>query len=62
MTAVTERQQLETLRRDQKGLRDALSSMDDRLQQAERKRDKLNSEIEVLAERDETVRVPWFYV
>lgn len=55
LLAVTERQQLASLRREQKVLRDALVSIDDRLQQAERKRAKLSQDVEGLADREETV-------
>lgn len=55
MLAVDERQQLEALRREQKSLVSALASMDDQLQQAERKRSRLNTDVETLAEREETV-------
>jgi structural maintenance of chromosome 1 len=54
---VSERQQLETLRRDQKTYRDSLAMIDDRIQQAEQKRDKLSKEEEVLADREETVGI-----
>ncbi len=50
-----ERQQLEILRREQKTQRDALASIEDKIQQAERQNTKLSSEIDRLAERDETV-------
>ena len=50
-----ERQQLETLRREQKTQRDALASIEDKIQQADRQKAKLSSEIDRLAERDETV-------
>lgn len=53
--AVTERQQTETLRRELKTARDGLAAIDDKVQQAERRKAKLNSEIELLAERDEEV-------
>jgi len=52
---VPERQQLEILRREQKTQRDALASIEDKIQQAERQNTKLSSEIDRLAERDETV-------
>lgn len=50
-----ERQQLETLRREQKTLRDALASAEDKIQQAERQKAKLSSEIDQLGERDQVV-------
>ncbi|WWD15974.1 hypothetical protein CI109_100398 [Kwoniella shandongensis] len=53
--AVRERQQLESLRREQKTLRDARASVEDKIQQAQRQRDKLTGEIDNLAERDETM-------
>lgn len=53
--AVQERQQLETLRREQKNLRDALASVEDQIQQARRQREKLTGEVDNLAEREETV-------
>jgi structural maintenance of chromosome 1 len=52
---VTERQQLETLRREKKTLTDALASVQDKIQQAETKQTQLRSEIERLAEREEEV-------
>lgn len=55
LLAVSERQQLETLRREQKALRDALASIDDRVQHAERKRAKLNQDVENLADREDTM-------
>lgn len=55
LLAVSERQQLESLRREQKVLRDALVSIDDRLQQAESKRSKLSQDVEGLADRDEAM-------
>ena len=55
VTATTERQQLETLRREQKSLRDAIASIDDRLTQAERKRSKLKDELDTLSEREGTM-------
>ncbi|OWZ56956.1 cohesin complex subunit psm1 [Cryptococcus neoformans 125.91] len=53
--AVQERQQLETLRREQKNLRDALASVEDQIQQARRQREKLTGEVDNLAEREETM-------
>lgn len=53
--AVQERQQLETLRREQKNLRDALASVEDQMQQAQRQREKLAGEVDSLGEREETV-------
>ena len=53
--AVAERQQLETLRREKKTLTDALASVQDKIQQAETKRAKLQGEIDQLADRDEEV-------
>lgn len=53
--AVPERQQLETLRREKKTLTDALASVQDKIQQAETKRAKLQGEIDQLADRDEEV-------
>lgn len=53
--AVQERQQLETLRREQKNLRDALASVEDQMQQAQRQREKLAGEVDGLGEREETV-------
>ncbi|KAK8869753.1 hypothetical protein IAR55_000321 [Kwoniella newhampshirensis] len=53
--AVRERQQLESLRREQKTLRDALASVEDKIQQARRQRDKLTGEIDSLAEREENL-------
>jgi structural maintenance of chromosome 1 len=55
---VTERQQLETLRREKKTLTDALASVQDKIQQAETKQTQLRSEIERLAEREEEVSFP----
>lgn len=55
--AVSERQQLEGLRREQRSLQDALASAEDKVQQAERQRAKLSNEIDQLAERDETVSI-----
>ncbi|KAL1406860.1 Structural maintenance of chromosomes protein 1 [Vanrija albida] len=52
---VTERQKLESLRREQKSLRDSLASAEDKVQQAERKRGKLSSEVESLADREEAL-------
>ncbi|KIR38118.1 cohesin complex subunit psm1 [Cryptococcus deuterogattii 99/473] len=52
--AVQERQQLETLRREQKNLRDALASVEDQMQQAQRQREKLAGEVDGLGEREET--------
>ncbi|KIR32463.1 cohesin complex subunit psm1 [Cryptococcus deuterogattii MMRL2647] len=52
--AVQERQQLETLRREQKNLRDALASVEDQMQQAQRQREKLAGEVDSLGEREET--------
>lgn len=53
--AVQERQQLETLRREEKNLRDALASVEDQIQQARRRREKLTGEVGNLAEREENV-------
>jgi structural maintenance of chromosome 1 len=53
--AVTERQQLETLRREKKTLTDALASVQDKIQQASSKQTQLRSEIERLSEREEEV-------
>ncbi|KAL0250387.1 hypothetical protein I308_102560 [Cryptococcus tetragattii IND107] len=53
--AVQERQQLETLRREQKNLRDALASVEDQMQQAQRQREKLAGEVDSLGEREETM-------
>ncbi|WVQ89045.1 hypothetical protein IAS59_002792 [Cryptococcus gattii] len=53
--AVQERQQLETLRREQKNLRDALASVEDQMQQAHRQREKLAGEVDSLGEREETM-------
>ncbi|WRT67180.1 uncharacterized protein IL334_004146 [Kwoniella shivajii] len=53
--AVQERQQLETLRRQQKTLQDGLSSYEDRIQQAQRQRIKVSGEIDTLAEREEAL-------
>jgi structural maintenance of chromosome 1 len=53
---VAERQQLETSRREQKTLRDALASAEDRVQQAERARDNKSTEVADLEEREKTVR------
>lgn len=53
--AVAERQQVETLRRELKTAKDALAAIDDKVQQVERRKAKLISEIELLAERDEEV-------
>ncbi|WVR05191.1 hypothetical protein IAU60_002203 [Kwoniella sp. DSM 27419] len=55
LQAVPERQQLEALRREQKTLRDALASAEDKIQQAERQQAKLTGEIDTLAEREETM-------
>ncbi|WVQ78324.1 hypothetical protein IAT38_000409 [Cryptococcus sp. DSM 104549] len=55
LQAVSERQQLESLRREQKTLRDALGSVEDKIQQARRQRDKLTGEIDTLAEREENM-------
>ncbi|OCF71781.1 cohesin complex subunit psm1 [Kwoniella mangroviensis CBS 8886] len=55
LQAVPERQQLETLRRQQKTLQDGLSSVEDRLQQAQRLRNKLTSEIDSLTDREGTM-------
>lgn len=53
--AVDERQKVETLRREQKTLRDALVSVEDKLQQAERQKAKLTGEIDRLSDIDEEV-------
>ena len=53
--AVSDRQQIETLRREQKTQHDALASVEDKIQQAERQESKLLGEMERLAERDATV-------
>ncbi|KLT43612.1 RecF/RecN/SMC protein [Cutaneotrichosporon oleaginosum] len=55
LLVVDERQQLEALRREQKSLVSALASMDDQVQQAERKRSRLTTDVEALAEREETM-------
>ncbi|WVF72212.1 hypothetical protein IAT40_007024 [Kwoniella sp. CBS 6097] len=55
LRAVQERQQLESLKREQKTLRDALASVEDRLQQAERQKTKLSGEVDTLAEREGTM-------
>ncbi|GMK58711.1 hypothetical protein CspeluHIS016_0601530 [Cutaneotrichosporon spelunceum] len=55
MLAVDERQQLEALRREQKSLVSSLASMDDQLQQAERQRSRMTTDVEALAEREETI-------
>nr|XP_019042266.1 cohesin complex subunit psm1 [Kwoniella bestiolae CBS 10118]OCF21196.1 cohesin complex subunit psm1 [Kwoniella bestiolae CBS 10118] len=55
LQAVAERQQLETLRRQQKTLRDGLLSVEDRVQQAQRLRTKLTSEVDALVDREETM-------
>ncbi|WVW83042.1 hypothetical protein I302_105059 [Kwoniella bestiolae CBS 10118] len=57
LQAVAERQQLETLRRQQKTLRDGLLSVEDRVQQAQRLRTKLTSEVDALVDREETVKI-----
>ena len=54
--AVSERQQLEGLRREQKTQLDAFASVEDKIQQAERQKARLASEIDSLQERDATVR------
>ncbi|ODN84648.1 hypothetical protein L202_00553 [Cryptococcus amylolentus CBS 6039] len=51
--AVQERQQLETLRREQKTLRDSLASVEDKMQQARRQTEKLTEETNALEEREE---------
>ncbi|KAK4689768.1 structural maintenance of chromosome 1, partial [Tremellales sp. Uapishka_1] len=53
--AVQERQQLVTLRREQKTLRDGLASVEDKLQQAERQESKLSGEVEILRGREEAM-------
>lgn len=53
--AVDERQKVEALRREQKTLRDALVSVEDKLQQAERQKAKLTGEIDRLSDLDEDV-------
>ena len=55
---MAERQQLETLRRDKKTLTDALASVQDKIEQAETKRAKLQGEIDRLADREEEVSLP----
>ena len=52
---MTERQQLETLRREKKTLTDALASVQDKIQQASTKQTQLRGEIERLSEREEEV-------
>jgi structural maintenance of chromosome 1 len=52
---VAERQQLETLRREQKTLRDALASAEDKVQQAERQKENKAVEAANLEEREKTV-------
>lgn len=52
---VSERQQLETLRRERKTLRDALASIEDKMQQAEIQKTKLEGEVDRLAEREGTM-------
>jgi hypothetical protein len=56
MLAVSERQQLEVLGREQRALKDALASAVDKTTQADRQKDRLENEVKQLAERDETVR------
>ncbi|KAL7424073.1 Structural maintenance of chromosomes protein 1 [Cryptotrichosporon argae] len=51
LTVMQERQQLEAARRQQKSARDALASIQDKIQQAERKKSRLSSEVDALAER-----------
>ncbi|ORY27190.1 hypothetical protein BCR39DRAFT_538898 [Naematelia encephala] len=53
LLAVSERQQVETLRRQQKTEGDAVAAVEDRLQQAERQKAKLASETTNLEEREE---------
>ncbi|WWC61082.1 uncharacterized protein I303_103660 [Kwoniella dejecticola CBS 10117] len=55
LQAVDERQQLETLRRQQKTLRDGLSSVEDRIQQARIQQNKLNAELGSLTDREGTM-------
>lgn len=55
--AVPERQQLSTLRRQQKSERDALASVEDKVQQAERQKAKLSGEVNSLAEREQNVSI-----
>ncbi|WWC69419.1 uncharacterized protein I206_103358 [Kwoniella pini CBS 10737] len=55
LQAVNERQQLETLRRQQKTLRDSLSSIEDRIQQAQRQQNKLTAEVDTLTDREGTI-------
>lgn len=51
-----ERQQAETLRRDLKTQRDALASVQDRLNVADRQREKLSGEVDALSRRESEVR------
>lgn len=55
---MAERQDLDKLRRQQKVLRDGLTTVGDKIQQTEGKRDKLSRDIEVLEERKEVVSDP----
>lgn len=51
---------METLRRDKKTLTDALASVQDKIEQAETKKAKLQVEIDRLADREEEVSLgPW---
>ncbi|EIW69438.1 hypothetical protein TREMEDRAFT_62305 [Tremella mesenterica DSM 1558] len=52
LRAVSERQQLESLHREQKNLRDALASAEDKIQQAERRKTKLTEEVNSLSSRE----------
>jgi structural maintenance of chromosome 1 len=52
---VPERQQLDTLRRERKTLRDALASAEDKVQQAERAKANKSTEVADLEEREKAV-------
>lgn len=52
---VAERQQVEKLRRDRKTQLNAVASIDDKIQQAEARKDSLEKELEQLRQRDQVV-------
>jgi structural maintenance of chromosome 1 len=52
---VVERQQADTLRRDRKTQRDALASIEDKIQQASSRKARLQAELEDLEQRNRIV-------
>ena len=57
MLRVSERQQAETLRREQNTLRNAVVSIEVKIQQAEAQQARIMSEIDRLTEREGTVSI-----